>query len=64
LRTLNILSMTAWVISLLVMSFQSGEVNIAEKLILLIGPLAVAGITTDRALNSMHTAPNENIPHI
>ena len=64
LRTLNILSMTAWVISLLVMSFQSGEVNIAEKLILLIGPLAVAGITTDRALNSIHAAPNENIPHI
>ena len=55
LRTINIISMTVWVISLLVMSFQSSEVNLAEKCILLVGPLAVAGITADRALQSRRT---------
>jgi phosphatidylcholine synthase len=52
LRKVNVISMTVWVIALLVMSFQSSEVNLAEKFILLIGPLTVAGITADRALQS------------
>ena len=55
LRKVNVISMTVWVIALLVMSFQSSEVNLAEKCILLIGPLAVACITADRALQSHRT---------
>jgi hypothetical protein len=42
--------MAIWVIAILVMSFQTTDVNLTEKLILLIGPLAVMGITADRAI--------------
>jgi hypothetical protein len=38
-----------WVAAVLVMSFQTADVNLTEKLILFIGPLAVIGISADRA---------------
>jgi phosphatidylcholine synthase len=50
LRKVNVLSMAIWVAAILVMSFQTADVNLTEKLILLIGPLAVLGITADRAI--------------
>jgi len=50
LRKINVISMAIWVIAILVMSFQTADVNLTEKLILLIGPLAVMGITADRAI--------------
>ena len=50
LRKINVISMAIWVIAILVMSFQTTDVNLTEKLILLIGPLAVMGITADRAI--------------
>ena len=50
LRKINVISMAIWVIAILVMSFQTADVNLTEKLILLIGPLAVMGFTADRAI--------------
>jgi phosphatidylcholine synthase len=49
LRKVNVSAMTVWVIAVLVMSFQTADVNLTEKLILFIGPLAVIGISADRA---------------
>jgi phosphatidylserine synthase len=48
-RKINVTAMAIWVIAILVMSFQTADVNLTEKLILLIGPLVVMGITADRA---------------
>jgi hypothetical protein len=47
--------MAIWVAAILVMSFQTADVNLTEKLILLIGPLAVLGITADRAIQQYRT---------
>ena len=49
LRKVNVSAMAVWVIAVLVMSFQTADVNLTEKLILFIGPLAVIGISADRA---------------
>ena len=49
LRKVNVSAMTVWVAAVLVMSFQTADVNLTEKLILLVGPLAVIGISADRA---------------
>lgn len=49
-RKVNVIAMTVWVVAILTMSFQTSDVNFIEKLILFIGPLAVIGITADRAV--------------
>jgi hypothetical protein len=53
--------MTVWVIAVLVMSFQTSDVNLTEKLILFIGPLAVIGISADRAFQQ-HRALRVSLP--
>lgn len=54
LRKVNIAAMTVWVIAVLVMSFQTFDVNFIEKLVLLVGPIAVIGVSADRAFQQYH----------